>query len=165
LLLFFCLGTFSSHGKLPAALERIELKGTRNSLSKRSAAHLLGILDSVIIVLSLALVVGAVLRAAGKKQTDAEYFLAGRALGWPFIGMSLLASNISAEHVVGLAGDGYRVGMVTGGFEWIAAWCLIILASLFAPLYLRSRIYTIPEFLERRFGWGLRAFSPAICWC
>ena len=119
---------------------------------------MLGIFDSVIIVLSLALVVGAVLRAAGKKQTDAEYFLAGRTLGWPFIGMSLLASNISAEHVVGLAGDGYRVGMVTGGFEWIAAWCLIILASLFAPLYLRSRIYTIPEFLERRFGWGLRAF-------
>ncbi len=119
---------------------------------------MLGILDSVIIIISLALVVGAVLRAAGKKQTDAEYFLAGRALRWPFIGMSLLASNISAEHVVGLAGDGYRVGMVTGGFEWMAAWCLIILASLFTPLYLRSRIYTIPEFLERRFGWGLRAF-------
>jgi len=66
-------------------------------------------------------VVGAVLRAAGKQQTDAEYFLAGRALRWPFIGMSLLASNISAEHVVGLAGDGYRVGVVTGGFEWMAA--------------------------------------------
>lgn len=119
---------------------------------------MLGLLDSVIIVVSLILVVGAVLRAAGKKQTDAEYFLAGRGLRWPFIGMSLLASNISAEHVVGLAGDGYRVGMVTGGFEWMAAWCLIILASLFAPLYLRSKIYTIPEFLERRFGWGLRAF-------
>jgi solute:Na+ symporter, SSS family len=118
----------------------------------------LGILDSVVIIGSLALVVGAVMRAAGKKQTDAEYFLAGRDLRWPFIGMSLLASNISAEHVVGLAGDGYRVGMVTGGFEWMAAWCLIILASLFTPLYLRSRIYTIPEFLERRFGWGLRAF-------
>jgi SSS family solute:Na+ symporter len=118
----------------------------------------LGIFDSVIIVISLAAVVAAVLRAAGKKQTDAEYFLAGRDLRWPFIGMSLLASNISAEHVVGLAGDGYRVGMVTGGYEWMAAWCLIILASLFAPLYLRSRIYTIPEFLERRFGWGLRAF-------
>jgi len=59
----------------------------------------LGILDSVIIVISLALVVGAVLRATGKKQTDSEYFLAGRDLRWPFIGMSLLASNISAEHV------------------------------------------------------------------
>lgn len=122
---------------------------------------MLGILDSVIIVISLALVVGAVLRAAGKKETDAEYFLAGRDLRWPFIGMSLLASNISAEHVVGLAGDGYRVGMVTGGYEWMAAWCLIILATLFTPLYLRNKIYTIPEFLERRFGWGLRAFLSA----
>lgn len=119
---------------------------------------MIGIFDTVVIVLSLVLVVGAVLRAAGKKQTDAEYFLAGRDLRWPFVGMSLLASNISAEHVVGLAGDGYRVGLVTGGYEWMAAWCLIILASLFAPLYLRRRIYTIPEFLERRFGWGLRAF-------
>lgn len=119
---------------------------------------MLGIVDSIIIVISLLLVVGAVLRAAGKKQTDAEYFLAGRDLRWPFVGMSLLASNISAEHVVGMAGDGYRVGMVTGGYEWMAAWCLIILASLFVPLYLRTRIYTIPEFLERRFGWGLRAF-------
>ena len=73
---------------------------------------MLGVVDSLIIFISLALVVVAVLRAAGKKQTDAEYFLAGRALRWPFIGMSLLASNISAEHVVGLAGDGYRVGMV-----------------------------------------------------
>ena len=122
---------------------------------------MLGFLDSVIILASLLLVVGAVLRAARKKQSDAEYFLAGRDLRWPFIGMSLLASNISAEHVVGMAGDGYRIGMVAGGYEWVAAWCLICLASLFAPLYLRSRIYTIPEFLERRFGWSLRAFLSA----
>ena len=122
---------------------------------------MLGLLDSVIILTSLLLVIGAVLRAARKKQTDAEYFLAGRDLRWPFIGMSLLASNISAEHVVGMAGDGYRIGMVAGGYEWVAAWCLMILASLFAPLYLRSRIYTIPEFLERRFGWSLRAFLSA----
>lgn len=122
---------------------------------------MLGFLDSAIIFISLALVVAAVLYAAGKKQTDAEYFLAGRDLRWPFIGMSLLASNISAEHVVGLAGDGYRVGMVTGGFEWMAAWCLIILASLFTPLYLRNKIFTIPEFVERRFGWELRVFLSA----
>jgi solute:Na+ symporter, SSS family len=120
--------------------------------------RVLGLLDSVIIVISLSLVVGAVLRAAGRKQTDSEYFLAGRDLRWPFIGMSLLASNISAEHVVGMAGDGYRIGMVAGGYEWVAAWCLIILASLFAPLYLRNKIYTVPEFLEQRFGWSLRAF-------
>ena len=99
-----------------------------------SVPRVLGVFDSAIIVISLALVVGAVLRAAGKKRTDAEYFLAGRDLRWPFIGMSLRASNISAEHVVDLARDGYRVGMVTGGFEWMAAWCLIILASMFVPL-------------------------------
>jgi solute:Na+ symporter, SSS family len=121
----------------------------------------LGLFDSIIILISLLAVVGTVLRAARRKQTDTEYFLAGRDLSWPFIGMSLLASNISAEHVVGMAGDGYRIGMVAGGYEWVAAWCLIILASLFAPLYLRSRIYTIPEFLERRFGWTLRAFLSA----
>jgi Na+/proline symporter len=86
----------------------------------------LQLLDSVVILVSLVLVVSAVLRAAGKKQSGSEYFLAGRDLAWPFVGMSLFASNISAEHVVGMAGDGYRIGMVTGGFEWMAAWCLII---------------------------------------
>lgn len=94
-----------------------------------------GILDTAVIAASLALVIAAVLGAAGKKQTGTEYFLAGRDLRWPFIGMPLLASNISAEHVVGMAGDGYRVGMVTGGYQWVAAWCLIILASLFAPVF------------------------------
>ncbi len=121
----------------------------------------LPLVDSIVILVSLALVVGAVLRAARKKQSDSEYFLAGRDLMWPFVGMSLFASNISAEHVLGMAGDGYRIGLVAGGFEWTGAWCLIILATLFAPLYLRIKIFTIPEFLERRFGWSLRAFLSA----
>jgi solute:Na+ symporter, SSS family len=119
---------------------------------------LLSYIDSITIFASLALVVFAVLRASRDSGSGSEYFLAGRDLRWPFIGMSLFASNISAEHVLGLAGDGYRIGMVAGGYEWVGAWDLIILAMLFAPLYLRDRIYTIPEFLERRFGWSLRAF-------
>jgi solute:Na+ symporter, SSS family len=119
---------------------------------------LLSYIDSITIFASLALVVFAVTRASRKSGSGSEYFLAGRDLRWPFIGMSLFASNISAEHVLGLAGDGYRIGMVAGGYEWVGAWDLIILAMLFAPLYLRERIYTIPEFLERRFGWSLRAF-------
>src|SRR5438552_10100345 len=77
------------------------------------------------------------------------------------VGMSLFASNISAEHVIGMAGDGYRIGLVAGGYEWVGAWDLIILAALFAPLYLRGKIFTIPEFLERRFGWSLRALLSA----
>ncbi len=122
---------------------------------------MLSLIDAITIFASLGLVIFAVLRASGKKVTGGEYFLAGRDLQWPFIGMSLFASNISAEHVIGLAGDGYRVGMVAGGFEWVGAYDLIILASLFAPLYLRNKIFTIPEFLERRFGWSLRAFLSA----
>jgi solute:Na+ symporter, SSS family len=122
---------------------------------------MLSLIDAVTIFGSLGLVVFAVLRASRKESTGGEYFLAGRDLQWPFIGMSLFASNISAEHVIGMAGDGYRVGMVAGGFEWVGVYCLIILATLFAPLYLRNKIFTIPEFLERRFGWSLRAFLSA----
>lgn len=97
--------------------------------------------DFVTIILSLSLVIWAVLRAAGKKSSGSEYFLAGRDLRWQFIGMSLLASNISAEHVIGLAGDGYRVGLVVGGFEWVGASDLICLAAFFAPLYLRENLH------------------------
>jgi SSS family solute:Na+ symporter len=122
---------------------------------------MLSLVDAVVIVVSLIVVVLAVLRAAGRKASGAEYFLAGRDLLWPFIGMSLFASNISAEHVIGMAGDGYRIGLVAGGFEWTGAWDLIILATLFAPLYLRAKVFTIPEFLERRFGWSMRALLSA----
>lgn len=118
---------------------------------------MLSLVDVAVIALSLLIVVMAALRAAGRRRSGAEYFLAGRDLAWPFIGMSLFASNISAEHVIGMAGDGYRIGLVAGGFEWTGAWDLIILATLFVPLYLKSRIFTIPEFLERRFGWSMRA--------
>src|SRR5690348_4369504 len=122
---------------------------------------MLNFFDAFVILISLLVVVGAVLRAVGKKRSGTEYFLAGRDLAWPFVGMSLFASNISAEHVIGMAGDGYRIGLVAGGYEWVGAWDLIILAALFAPLYLRGKIFTIPEFLERRFGWSLRALLSA----
>jgi len=118
-------------------------------------------IDTVIIFASLGLVVYAVTRASNKGRSGREYFLAGRDLSWPFIGMSLFASNISAEHVLGMAGDGYRIGMVAGGYEWVSGWDLIMLAMLFAPLYLREKLFTIPEFLERRYGWPLRAFLSA----
>src|SRR3974377_1642915 len=119
----------------------------------------LSLIDSIAIFGSLALVVYAVTRASRKGGSGTEYFLAGRDLRWPFIGMSLFASNISAEHVLGLSGDGYRIGMVAGGYEWVGAWDMIILAMIFAPLYLREKIFTIPEFLARRFGWDLTTLA------
>jgi len=87
-----------------------------------------------------------------QKLTGEVYFLAGRSLGWPMVGAALFASNISTIHLVGLAQDGYKRGLVVGNFEWMATFTLILLALVFAPFYLRSRIATLPEFLEKRYS-------------
>jgi Na+/proline symporter len=87
-----------------------------------------------------------------QKLTGDVYFLAGRALGWPMVGAALFASNISTIHLVGLAQDGYKRGLVVGNFEWMATFTLMLLALVFAPFYFRSRISTLPEFLEKRYG-------------
>ena len=86
-----------------------------------------------------------------RKQTSEGYFLAGRNIKWPLIGLSLFASNISTIHLVGLASSGFNEGMVWGSFEWLACLTLIFLALIFAPFYFKSRIQTLPEFLERRY--------------
>ena len=118
----------------------------------------LGFIDLFIIVCYLVIVVAIGLSFAGKERTSENYFLAGRSLTWPVIGASLFASNIGTEHLVGLAGDAHRVGLVAGGFEWMACFCLMILAVVFVPQYLRTRIYTIPEFLEKRFSLTARVY-------
>jgi SSS family solute:Na+ symporter len=87
-----------------------------------------------------------------------QYFLAGKSLGWFSIGAALFASNISTIHLVGLAAAGADVGMVMGNFEWMASFCLIILGLVFAPFYFKSRISTLPEFLERRYSPQARTF-------
>jgi solute:Na+ symporter, SSS family len=86
------------------------------------------------------------------KVTGQVYFLAGRSLPWGVVGAALFASNISTIHLVGLTASGYNEGLVWGNFEWQAAFTLILLALVFAPFYFRSRISTLPEFLERRYS-------------
>src|SRR5438309_10919662 len=85
------------------------------------------------------------------KDSAADYFLAGRNLGWWIIGASIFASNIGSEHVVGLAGSGATSGVAMAHYE-LHAWCLLILAWIFVPFYMRSMVFTMPEFLERRFS-------------
>lgn len=85
-----------------------------------------------------------------------DFFLAGRSLTWPLIGLSLFATNISAEHFVGLAAGGCREGLCQGGFEWMACFCLITLAAVFAPQYLKHKVFTIPEYFEKRYGSEVR---------
>src|SRR5499433_481871 len=85
------------------------------------------------------------------KDTAADYFLAGRNLGWWIIGASIFASNIGSEHIVGLAGSGATSGVAMAHYE-LHAWCLLVLAWVFVPFYMRSMVFTMPEFLERRFN-------------
>jgi len=89
------------------------------------------------------------------KDTADDYFLAGRNLGWFIVGASIFASNIGSEHLVGLAGSGCTDGVAMAHYE-LHAWCLLILAWVFVPFYLRSKVFTMPEFLERRFSPGAR---------
>ena len=85
-----------------------------------------------------------------RKDTAADYFLAGRNLSWWIIGASIFASNIGSEHIVGLAGSGAKDGVALAHYE-LHAWCLLVLAWVFVPFYARSLVFTMPEFLERRF--------------
>ncbi len=85
------------------------------------------------------------------KDTADDYFLAGRNLGWFIVGASIFASNIGSEHLVGLAGSGCTDGVAMAHYE-LHAWCLLILGWVLVPFYARSRVFTMPEFLERRYG-------------
>jgi SSS family solute:Na+ symporter len=92
---------------------------------------------------------------ARQKDTATDFFLAGRHLPWFLVGASIFASNIGSEHIVGLAGSGATDGVAMAHYE-LHAWCLLVLAWVFIPFYMRSMVYTMPEFLERRFSTASR---------
>src|SRR5688572_27531961 len=95
-------------------------------------------------------------REKGTHQKEAQdYFLASRSLPWWAIGTSLIAANISAEQIVGMSGSGYVMGMAIASYEWMAALTLIIVGKWILPVFLKNGIYTMPEFLEKR-------YSPAV---
>src|ERR1700740_2903659 len=114
-------------------------------------------LDWVIILLYFAIIAGMSYWAVKKKKKDSadDYFLAGRHLGWFVVGASIFASNIGSEHLVGLAGSGATDGVAMAHYE-LHAWCLLVLAWVFVPFYMRSMVYTMPEFLEKRFSTASR---------
>lgn len=101
----------------------------------------------------LAFVIAVSLYAGRKEETGEDYFLAGRGLTWPLIGFSLIASNISTEQIVGMAGGGVATaGLAIASYEWVAAVALVLVALFLLPVFLRLGIYTMPEFLEHRYG-------------
>lgn len=109
-------------------------------------------LDWIVVLFYFAIIAGVSWWAMKKKKDSAEdYFLGGRHLGWFIIGASIFASNIGSEHLVGLAGSGATDGVALAHYE-LHAWCLLVLGWVMVPFYMRSKVFTMPEFLERRFS-------------
>ncbi len=93
---------------------------------------------------------------AGHKKDTEDYFLAGKALPWWAIGASLIAANISAEQIIGQSGQGFAVGLAIAAYEWQAAIVLLIVAKFFLPIFLKRGIFTMPQFLDQRYGHGIK---------
>ncbi len=107
-------------------------------------------IDLVVMALYAVFIIGYGLYSAKAKDSE-EYFLAGRDMTWPIVGISLFAANISSSTLVGLAGDAYKTNTQVFNYEWLAAVVLVFFAIFFLPFYLKSKVYTMPEFLERRY--------------
>jgi SSS family solute:Na+ symporter len=119
-------------------------------------------LDWAVIAGYFAIIIGIVVWTMKRqKNTSDGYFLAGRELGWFIIGASIFASNIGSEHLVGLAGSGATDGVAMAHYE-LHAWCLLMLAWVMVPFYMRSKVFTMPEFLERRFSPSSRTLLSLI---
>jgi len=109
-------------------------------------------IDWLIILGYFIIILGLAWWVIKQRQKDAtDYFLAGRHLGWFIVGASIFASNIGSEHLVGLAGSGATDGVAMAHYE-LHAWCLLVLGWVMVPFYMRSKVFTMPEFLEKRFS-------------
>ena len=114
-----------------------------------------------IVLLSVALYVST--RKSTADMSSEDYFLAGKSLPWWAIGASLIAANISAEQIIGQSGQGFVVGLAIAAYEWQAAIVLLIVAKYFLPIFLEKKIYTMPQFLELRFGSTIKSMM-AVFW-
>ncbi|MEX6689541.1 sodium:solute symporter [Danxiaibacter flavus] len=122
---------------------------------------MIGTIDIIIAVCYILAIVTIGLWTGTRKKkngttTSGEYFLAGKTLHWPMIGLALFATNISCLHLVSLAQSGFDSGLLNGNFEWMAAFTLILLALFFVPFYIRSGVSTLPDFLEKRYNKACR---------
>lgn len=149
---------------------------TTSALSHRALAPV----DLAIIGCYFAIVFAIGFYFSRKERNSQDYFLAGRNIGWFAIGASVFVSNISTEHFIGLAGSGATSGLAVGHFEWLACLMLLVLGWLCVPFYLRSNVFTMPEFQEWRefdravqrveqkesliVDLGAVAAIPIVCW-
>ncbi|WP_448104967.1 sodium:solute symporter [Pedobacter panaciterrae] len=113
-------------------------------------------------ILAIGLWAGISHRRKSKANAAGEYFLAGKTLKWPAIGLALFATNISTVHLVSLAQSGFDSGLLNGNFEWMAAFTLILLSLFFVPFYIKSGVATLPDFLEKRYDRSSRDWLAVI---
>jgi len=119
-------------------------------------------LDWIIVAIYFGIILGIAWWVIRQKQeSPTQYFLAGRHVGWFVIGAAIFASNIGSEHLVGLAGTGAKTGVAMGHYE-LHAWCILLLGWVFVPFYMRSKVFTMPEFLEKRYSPSARWFLSLI---
>jgi len=122
----------------------------------------LGTIDTTIVIFYAVFVIILGLRYAKKSKSTEDYFLGGRRFTWPLVGLSLYASNMSSSSLIGLAGSAYGTGISVYNYEWMAIIVLIFFAIFFLPYYLKSQVYTMPEFLEKRFDSRSRYYFSAL---
>ena len=122
----------------------------------------IGTFDWIILALYFAGLFAIAICFSRREQNTEQYFLANRKSKWYQIGLSIFAANISSEHLIGLAGSGAAVGLAVGAYEWVAAFCLFTLAWVFVPHYLRSKVFTMPEFLEKRYSESSRWYLSSL---
>src|ERR1700742_5351799 len=127
-----------------------------------STIDIVGVIAYAIGIFSLAPLVSRDKTGTGQQDTN-DYFLASRSLPWWAIGASLIAANISAEQIIGMSGSGYAIGLAIASYEWMAALTLLIVGKYFLPVFLKNQIYTMPEFLQRRYGTSVRLVM-AVFW-
>ncbi|MFM2484927.1 sodium/sugar symporter [Celerinatantimonas yamalensis] len=132
-----------------------------------STEHGLGFIDMLVFAIYVLIIIGVGLWVSrdkkGVQKSTEDYFLAGKSLPWWAVGASLIAANISAEQFIGMSGSGYTIGLAIASYEWMSAITLIIVGKYFLPIFIDKGIYTIPEFVEKRFNKKLKTIL-AVFW-
>lgn len=127
----------------------------------------LGFIDIMVFAIYVAVIIGVGLWVSrdkkGVEKSTEDYFLAGKSLPWWAVGASLIAANISAEQFIGMSGSGFSIGLAIASYEWMSALTLIIVGKYFLPIFIEKGIYTIPEFVEKRFNKSLKTIL-ALFW-
>ena len=127
----------------------------------------MGIIDIAVFVLFIVTVLYVGLSKSKGGSSDEggaeDYFLAGRGLSWWLIGFSLIAANISAEQFIGMSGSGFALGLAIASYEWMAAITLLVVGKFFLPIFIEKGLYTIPEFIEKRYSSNLKTIL-AVFW-